>query len=177
MITEGRHTGAELAALQRRITPFFWHRWDESGQAEYRTEHTPAHPWLREAFYAGSATGETLAKRIARLAAVPAPVLVLAGAADGMIGTAPARAVAACYPNSRLEVLRCSGHRPWVEEPEQFTALVTAFLAADRKPGDQGRPCGGPVPPDRAQPSDEPPPIPAPRAWSPAVHSGPDDSS
>ena len=58
------------------------------------------------------------------------PVLVLAGASDGMIGTAPARAVAACYPDARLEVLERSGHRPWAEEPERFAGLVDGFPSA-----------------------------------------------
>ncbi|TYC76453.1 hypothetical protein EH183_02195 [Streptomyces sp. CB01881] len=103
---------------------------DERRRAEYRPEHAATLPWLREAFYAGSAAGATLPGRIARLGAAATPVLVVAGASDGMIGTAPARAVAACHPASRLEVLTRSGHRPWVEEPERFTGLVAEFLDA-----------------------------------------------
>ncbi|MFH8623356.1 alpha/beta fold hydrolase [Streptomyces vietnamensis] len=129
LIAAGGATGAELAALHRRITPFFWHHWDDARRAEHRPEHASPHAWLREAFYAGSAGPATRDARLARLAAVKAPVLVLAGASDGMIGTAPARAAAACYPDARLEVLERSGHRPWVEEPERFTELVSGFLS------------------------------------------------
>ncbi|MFE9425736.1 alpha/beta fold hydrolase [Kitasatospora sp. NPDC006697] len=128
LLAEGER-GAELAALQRRILPFFWYRWTADRSAEYPAEYACAHPWLREAFYAGSADERTLAERVARLGAAATPVLVLAGAADGMVGTAPARAVAAAHPGSRLEVLEQSGHRPWVEEPERFAALVGEFLA------------------------------------------------
>lgn len=131
-LAEGSRVGAELAALQRRILPFFWYRWSEQRQAEYRPEHATSLPWLREAFYAGSAGPQTLAQRVARLGAERTPVLVVAGAADGMIGNAPARAVAACHHGSRLEILSESGHRPWVEEPERFVAAVTEFLDTER---------------------------------------------
>ncbi|MFF2041455.1 alpha/beta fold hydrolase [Kitasatospora sp. NPDC058170] len=130
LLAEGGVGGAGLAALQRRILPFFWHTWTEQRRAEYRPEHATVLPWLREAFYAGSAEPATLADRIAGLGAAATPVLVLAGAADGMIGTAPARAVAACHPAARLEVMARSGHRPWAEEPERFVDLVDGFLSA-----------------------------------------------
>lgn len=130
LLARGGRSGDELAALQRRLLPFFWHRWTEERPAEYPAEYACAHPWLREAFYAGSAGPQALAERVARLGAARTPVLVVAGAADGMVGTAPARAAAAAHPGSRLEVLAESGHRPWVEEPERFTALVGAFLDA-----------------------------------------------
>ncbi|MFD4527203.1 alpha/beta fold hydrolase [Streptomyces sp. NPDC058470] len=131
LITSGGYTGSELRALQRRITPFFWHHWDESRWAEHRPEHATPYPWLRDAFYASSATPDTLVDRLARLSAVRSPVLVVAGASDGMIGTAPARAVAACYEGARLHVLERSGHRPWVEEPARFVELVAGFLVED----------------------------------------------
>ncbi|MGF1431314.1 alpha/beta fold hydrolase [Kitasatospora sp. LaBMicrA B282] len=129
LLAEGASTGDRLAALQRRLLPFFWYRWTAERQAEYRPEHATALPWLREAFYAGSADPQALAARVARLAVARTPVLVLAGAADGMVGTAPARAVAAAHPGSRLELLAASGHRPWVEEPARFVEAVTRFLA------------------------------------------------
>ncbi|WP_371483052.1 alpha/beta fold hydrolase [Kitasatospora sp. NBC_00315] len=127
-LAEGGVRADELAALLPRITPFSWYRWDERRRAEYRPEYATALPWLREAFYAGSAGPDTLAARLARLSAGRTPVLVLAGAADGLIGTAPARAVAACHPGAVLEILAESGHRPWAEEPERFVAAVTGFL-------------------------------------------------
>ncbi len=147
--------GDGSAELPGRLAPFFWYRWTEDRRHEYRPEHATALPWLREAFYAGSATPATAADRHARLAGreladttqdeapateqAPAPagptlseprpaVLVIAGAADGMIGTAPARLVAGCHPGSRLELMERSGHRPWAEEPERFRELVTGFL-------------------------------------------------
>ncbi|MFI5533886.1 alpha/beta fold hydrolase [Kitasatospora sp. NPDC051853] len=129
LIAEGGHTGTEAAELGRRTHPFSWHHWDDSRQAEHRPEHGSPHAWLRAAYYAGAATPADERQRLARLAAVRVPVLVVAGASDGLIGTAPARLAAALYPDARLELMDRSGHRPWVEEPERFTELVSDFLA------------------------------------------------
>lgn len=59
---------------------------------------------------------------------VTAPVLVLHGVAD-VIPEAGARDWAASYPNSRLLLMRRSGHLMHVEEPEIFFAAVETFLA------------------------------------------------
>ncbi|MEU4619956.1 alpha/beta hydrolase [Actinoplanes sp. NPDC023801] len=110
-------TGPFAAA---RMIPFHWHRWTPERRREYVPGHANPLPWFRDAFYAGTATpGPVLA-----------PVLVLAGASDGMIGTAPARVVAAAHPYARLEMMSESGHRPWVEQPELFGKLVEDFLSA-----------------------------------------------
>ncbi|GLW70025.1 hydrolase [Kitasatospora phosalacinea] len=107
------------AELVRRITPFFWGTWNERARAAaFAPELVPAAPWMREAFYANGAAPRPVA----------APVLVVAGERDGMIGTAPARLAAALHPDSRLAVLPGVGHRPWVEDPDGFAALVGKFL-------------------------------------------------
>ncbi len=119
------------AALVRRITPFFWGRWNEAARAAaFDPELAPAAPWMREAFYAGSGSGAGAGADSAQ--PVAAPVLVVAGARDGMIGTAPARLAAALHPGARLVVLPEAGHRPWVEDPAGFAALVGGFLDGSR---------------------------------------------
>lgn len=111
--------GGDAAALARRITPFFWGTWDATAQAAaFDPELAPAAPWMRDAFYAGAGEARP----------VPVPVLVVAGARDGMIGTAPARLVAELHPRARLEVMAGVGHRPWVERPAEFAALVGEFI-------------------------------------------------
>ncbi|MGW4383301.1 alpha/beta fold hydrolase [Kitasatospora sp. NPDC004531] len=116
LLAAGEGDPAELAA---RITPFFWGSWDDRARASaFDPELVPAAPWMRGAFYASA--GEA--------APVSAPVLVVAGERDGMIGTAPARLVAALHPGARLEVLAGAGHRLWVEKPVEFVALVREFL-------------------------------------------------
>ncbi|HEV7658955.1 MAG TPA: alpha/beta hydrolase [Allosphingosinicella sp.] len=59
---------------------------------------------------------------------VTAPVLVLHGVAD-VIPEASARDWAASYPNSRLLLMRRSGHLMHIEEPDAFFAAVETFLA------------------------------------------------
>jgi proline iminopeptidase len=59
---------------------------------------------------------------------VTAPVLVMHGVAD-VVPPGGARDWAASYPNSRLLLMRRSGHLMHVEEPEAFFAAVETFLA------------------------------------------------
>ncbi|MFD7642354.1 alpha/beta fold hydrolase [Kitasatospora sp. NPDC059795] len=116
LVAAGEGDPAELLA---RITPFFWGSWDDRARAaSFDPELVPGAPWMREAFYASA--GEAVP--------VEAPVLVVAGELDGMIGTAPARLASALHPRARLEVMAGVGHRPWVEEPAEFTRLVDEFL-------------------------------------------------
>ncbi|RKN49222.1 alpha/beta fold hydrolase [Micromonospora endolithica] len=65
----------------------------------------------------------------ARLGAVTAPVLVVAGAEDGSTGLAPVVALAHLFPNGTVAVIERSGHFPWVEQPAAFRQAVDAFLA------------------------------------------------
>ncbi|TYP88521.1 alpha/beta fold hydrolase [Blastococcus xanthinilyticus] len=64
-----------------------------------------------------------------RCAAVPAPVLVVAGAEDAPVGPTPPRVVAGLFPRGELVVLDGCGHFPWVERPEAFRAAVDGFVA------------------------------------------------
>jgi pimeloyl-ACP methyl ester carboxylesterase len=110
--------GERLA--RARMIPFSWHRWTpERRRAEYTTGHANPLPWYRDEFY-----------RSARTSASGAGIkaLVVAGASDALVGTAPARLVAAAHPGSRLEVMTESGHRPWAEQPDQFVKLVESHL-------------------------------------------------
>ncbi|MDI2130712.1 alpha/beta fold hydrolase [Yinghuangia seranimata] len=118
---------AELAADQQG---FFWHTWTDERRAEYLAEPRNGVAWLRAAFYAGAATPATASDRLARLAASPVPVLVVAGAYDGMIGVTPARLVAELHQYAELVTLDRSGHRPWREQPEEFRKVIADFLDA-----------------------------------------------
>ncbi|MCW2686410.1 MAG: hypothetical protein JWR37_1300 [Mycobacterium sp.] len=118
------------AALEDEVhrTAAHWYGgWSPAVQQHFELDESLPEPpsWLRAAFYVGAADG-----RPARLAAVPTPVLVLAGESDGVAGTGPAERVAAVYPEGRLATLPDCGHWPWVNHPELFRALVEEFLAA-----------------------------------------------
>ncbi|QKW20201.1 alpha/beta hydrolase [Kitasatospora sp. NA04385] len=124
LLADGAGATAELV---RRITPFFWGSWnDRARAAAFDPAPAPAATWMREAFYAGTGTATDQARPVP----VPMPVLVVAGERDGMIGTAPARLAAALHPDARLAVLPGVGHRPWVEAPAAFAALVGEFIDA-----------------------------------------------
>ncbi|MFF4344794.1 alpha/beta fold hydrolase [Kitasatospora sp. NPDC001540] len=117
------------AELVRRITPFFWGTWNERARAAaFDPELVSAAPWMRDAFYSSAGAGAGADGAGAAPRPVAAPVLVVAGERDGMIGTAPARLAAALHPAARLAVLPGVGHRPWVEDPAGFAALVGEFL-------------------------------------------------
>ena len=66
---------------------------------------------------------------MARLAAYTAPVLALAGAADQIAGTVPARLIGECYPAAEVVALLGCGHYPWLDDPDGFRAHVAGFLA------------------------------------------------
>ena len=109
---------------------------DETEAAAIRAQGTPTRrpgvdgvlppQWLRAAFYG---SGSTSPERLARLAAVTAPVLALAGAADGIAGTTPARLIADLYPSAELAILPAAGHFPWLDTPPLFTQTILPFLA------------------------------------------------
>ena len=63
------------------------------------------------------------------MTAVSAPVLALAGAADGIVGTVTARLVGDCYPDVTVEILPACGHFPWLDDPTRFRTQVASFLS------------------------------------------------
>ena len=63
----------------------------------------------------------------ARLADVRLPVLVVWGQSDRVVTPAYGRAVAAAFPNARLEILAECGHMPQVEQPERLLQLVASM--------------------------------------------------
>ncbi|MBB5938927.1 alpha/beta fold hydrolase [Streptomyces zagrosensis] len=102
--------------------------WSAAAQAHHAAgaAHRVPPLWLRSRFYADE---ESEPVRVVRLRALRAPLLAIAGADDGIAGTAPARLLTECCPLARLAVLPGCGHWPWVDAPEAFRALVADFLA------------------------------------------------
>jgi proline-specific peptidase len=64
-----------------------------------------------------------------RLAEVPQPVLVLAGRHDRVCTVAASERMAALLPDAELHVFEDSAHMMFVEQPEEYLAVVRAFLA------------------------------------------------
>jgi pimeloyl-ACP methyl ester carboxylesterase len=119
---------AERAALERELRPFWYGRWDERCQQHAAGADTQMSKRAGLGFLAG-VTDEDRQRLLARLSAVAAPVLVVAGELDGLTGVESARAVAASFAHSRLALLPGAGHFPWVDQPEALRSAVADFLA------------------------------------------------
>jgi 3-oxoadipate enol-lactonase len=64
----------------------------------------------------------------ARIGAIRAPTLVIAGADDPGTPPAMSESIAANIPGARLEVIPSASHLSCIEQPARFESLVTAFL-------------------------------------------------
>lgn len=111
-------------AYFRTVAPLSYARWTDRERA-----HAEACRFDMEAMLAYFAVEppEDLAQR---LAAVAAPVLVVAGAEDAPVGPTPPRVVAGLFPHGDLVTVAQCGHFPWVEQPEAFRAAVDPFVPA-----------------------------------------------
>ncbi|MCI3278279.1 alpha/beta fold hydrolase [Streptomyces cylindrosporus] len=114
------------------IAPFFYGRWDRTAQqhearagAEFNEE--------AEEIYGSDGAYDPPATRAA-LARVTAPVLVLAGGADGGPRPALARTAADAFPNAEFDVQPGAGHYPWLDDPKWFVRRVTGFLEGPSMP-------------------------------------------
>jgi pimeloyl-ACP methyl ester carboxylesterase len=116
-----------FTAWRLRSAPLGYARWDATTQA-----HAGGMRYSVAAARAFMA-GETPADLHERLRAVPAPVLVVAGAQDASTGVAPVLAVAGLFRRGETAVVDGSGHFPWVEQPAAFRAAVDPFLARARR--------------------------------------------
>ena len=57
-----------------------------------------------------------------------APVLVIAGAEDCLVGLACVMALARLFPSGPFATIEACGHYPWVEQPAAFRHVIDAFL-------------------------------------------------
>lgn len=118
---------ADSAALRLAATPFTYGRWDERARAHHEADAWERSDPAADGFYTGF-TPDTAAVR-AGLAALDAPVLVLAGALDPMPTPAAARLLAAVFRHAELIVQDRAGHYPWVDDGPGFARLLLNFLA------------------------------------------------
>jgi pimeloyl-ACP methyl ester carboxylesterase len=81
---------------------------------------------------------EALAGRADRrpdLAAMSMPALVIAGSEDALTPPALSEAMVAALPDARLHVMAGAGHLTALERPEEWAAVVRAFLAGVDREG------------------------------------------
>jgi proline iminopeptidase len=119
-ITSG--TGSDWDA----IAPFFYARWDARTQAHCAASQ----PRNQEAVarYAAEGAFDPEATRTA-LAAVTAPVLLLAGEFDVNSPATSVTDVAGLFPRASVVLQPGASHYPWLDDPERFVAATAPFLA------------------------------------------------
>jgi len=66
----------------------------------------------------------------AALPGLTTPVLIIAGAQDGVTPPAGGKMVADALPDARFEVLEDCGHQIMLEQPGKVNALISAFIAS-----------------------------------------------
>jgi pimeloyl-ACP methyl ester carboxylesterase len=113
---------AGFNAWQRRVAPLAYAAWGEAERAHAAATH---YSYAANRAYFSVDPPPDLA---ARLGAVTAPVLVVAGAQDCGVGVEPAAALARLFPAGELVVVDQCGHHPWVERPAAFRHAVDPFL-------------------------------------------------
>ncbi|MFD0554585.1 alpha/beta fold hydrolase [Streptomyces rectiviolaceus] len=111
------------------IVPLAYGRWDDAARAHQAASAREKNAEAAAAFYADGAF-DPPATRDA-LAALAAPVLVLAGEYDGAPNPAHAEEFAGFFPQGVRQVQPGGGHFPWLDDPEWFARRVAGFLAQD----------------------------------------------
>jgi pimeloyl-ACP methyl ester carboxylesterase len=108
------------------VRPFSHGRWDTATQA-YAAEQD-SHRNQEAAAVFGSEGAYDPDTTRAALAALNAPVLLLAGEVD--LGTIPSAAAeyAGLFGNASLVVQPGAGHFPWRDDPDRFVSTVSTFL-------------------------------------------------
>jgi pimeloyl-ACP methyl ester carboxylesterase len=108
------------------VAPFAYGRWDETARAHAaaepgQTNSAAAHVFYQDGVFDPAATN-------AALAAVTAPVLVLAGEYDAEPTPDRAAELVALFPDAEFVVQRGAAHFPWLDGPGAFVRTVAAFL-------------------------------------------------
>jgi pimeloyl-ACP methyl ester carboxylesterase len=118
---------SQQAALERATRPFFYGRWDARTQEHAASADRQSSKRAQLGFATGLEEVD-VARLLAGLAQVTAPVLVVGGSKDALTGLESVAAVAGCFPRATTAVVPGAGHFPWVDEPEGFRSAVAGFL-------------------------------------------------
>ncbi|MCF0095703.1 alpha/beta fold hydrolase [Micromonospora sp. MH99] len=123
---ESMVTGRATGDAWQAIAPFFYGRWDTAARAHQAVEAAQRNQEAARMFGADGAFDPPVTR--AALAAHPRPVLLLAGELD--LGAPPGLVaqLAELMPRAELVVQPGAGHYPWLDDADQFTVTVSAFL-------------------------------------------------
>ena len=118
---------SQAASLRRAVLPFQYARWDQSAQ-DHAARLEPLLSKRAQLGYIAGADQVSFDELRAGMAAVTAPVLVVAGTRDAVTGRAAADLVASAFSNATVAWVEGAGHVPWVDEPAAFRAVVDPFV-------------------------------------------------
>ncbi|MFF0413062.1 alpha/beta fold hydrolase [Kitasatospora sp. NPDC004745] len=119
---------AEAAPHRPAFEPLMYGRWDGTARAHAAADPRQRSLTVSEHYYADYTPDTADLRR--RLAALPCPVLLLAGELDLWPTAVSAAGAAALFPDAALTVQPGAGHYPWLDDPQAFTAAVAGFLAS-----------------------------------------------
>jgi pimeloyl-ACP methyl ester carboxylesterase len=123
----------ELERYRWLAAPLLYGRWNAAARAQAAAQPAQFAQPATDGFYAGFEPDPALPGRLAALAA---PVLLVAGEYDIWPTCMAVRELAALFGNAELALLPETGHFPWVDDPASFAAVVLEFLA--RRPAPPG---------------------------------------
>jgi pimeloyl-ACP methyl ester carboxylesterase len=123
----------ELQRYRWLSAPLLYRQWNAAAQAQTAAEPAQFAEPATEGFYAGFDPDPALPERLAALAA---PVLLVAGEYDIWPTGTAVRRLADLLDHTDLALLPRTGHFPWVDDPASFAALVHEFLARRPAPPD-----------------------------------------
>ena len=110
----------------KAIDPFFYGRWDAAAQAHHAAQDGHRNEEAAAAYGAEGAFDPEVTR--AALAALNAPVLLLAGEVDLNSIPSVVGKFAELFPNAEVVVQPAAGHFPWVDDPHRFVATTATFL-------------------------------------------------
>ncbi len=110
--------------LSRSFSRLAWHPSADPGTVAYEDRLTRANSF----FMMKALMTQTAPLDAARLAELDLPILLIAGAADGLTPPAGAEALARFLPRARLEVLEDCAHQIMLEKPGETNALIRGFI-------------------------------------------------
>ncbi|MCY1144571.1 alpha/beta hydrolase [Actinoplanes sp. Pm04-4] len=112
----------DIRPLEMAAAPFSYGRWDAAAAAHAAAGRTEFAPAARDGFFEGYVPDRDAIT--AKLAALTAPVLVLAGELDASPTPAAAAEVAKLFPSATVVTLPGSAHFPWLDNPADLAAAL-----------------------------------------------------
>lgn len=122
-IWAGAPTDADFTA----IAPFFHGRWDAERQAHAAWEDGLRNTDAAAAYYADGALSPEATR--SAIAALQAPVLLIAGEYDLALPPTRAAEYAGLFGHAELAVAPGSSHSPWLDDPTWFARTVAGFAS------------------------------------------------